>query len=275
MNTMLDAIYAIFSYDFLMRALTGGAAIALCASLLGVSLVLKRYSMIGDGLSHVGFGAVALASVIGIAPLYLAIPVVVAAAFFMLRLSEKSSVRGDSAVAVVSTVSLAAGVIAVSLKQGVNTDFYSYMFGTVLGMSISDVILSVVVCLTALAVFIIFYNRIFAVTFDETFSKATGVNVGKYNALIAVLTALTVVIGMRLVGALLISSLVIFPALSAMRLCKSFKSVTIASGIISVVCFFTGLVLSVAFSLPTGAAIVGINFVVFCICCLKEAAFNK
>lgn len=262
---MTDALVTMFSFDFMQRAVIGGILISLCAALLGVSLVLKKYSMIGDGLSHVGFGAVAVASVMNLAPLAVAVPVVVASAFILLKIGSDSSVKGDSAVAVLSTTSLAAGVIAVSVKQGINTDFNSYMFGSILGMSKADVILSICASVPVLALYILFYNRIFAVTFDETFSKATGVNCSRYNALIAVLTAVTVVLGMRLMGALLISSLIIFPALTAMCVCRTFKRVVVCSAVISVVCFFAGIYLSVLASLPTGASIVAVNAVVFCV----------
>ncbi len=262
---MLDNIFSMFGYPFIVRALVGGIAVALCASLLGVMLVLKRYSMIGDGLSHVGFGAIAVASALGFAPLAVAIPVVIIAALLLLRISSDSSIKGDSAVAMVSAVSLAVGVIAVSVKQGVNTDFYSYMFGSILGMSDSDVLLSLLVCVPVIVLYVVFYNKLFAVTFDETFCRATGVKAGLYNSICAVLTALTVVLGMRLMGALLISSLVIFPALTAMRVCKSFKAVVICASMISIICFILGIMLSVAFSLPTGAAVVAVNGVAFCI----------
>lgn len=260
---MLDAIISMFTYPFMLRALVGGLVISLCAALLGVSLVLKRYSMIGDGLSHVGFGAVAVATVLGASPMAVAIPVVIVAAFLLLRLSENSNIKGDAAVALVSTSALAVGVIAVSTTTGMNTDFYSYMFGTILGMSDGDVKLSLIISIPVLLLFILFYHKIFAVTFDETFAKATGVKVEIYNALIAVLTAVTIVLGMRLMGALLISSLVIFPALTSMRVCRHFRSVVICSAVVSVVCFFAGLFLSMMFNLPTGASIVGVNILAF------------
>jgi len=267
----MESLISMFSYPFIIRAMVGGIVISLCAALLGVSLVLKRYSMIGDGLSHVGFGAVAVASVLNAAPMAVAIPVVIAAAFLLLRMSESSKIKGDAAVALVSTSALAVGVIAVSTTTGMNTDFYSYMFGTILGMSESDVILSLAVSIPVLLLFILFYNKIFAVTFDEVFSKATGVKVGLYNALIAVLTAVTIVLGMRLMGALLISSLVIFPSLTSMRVCRHFRSVVICSAIVSVVCFFTGIYLSTCFNLPTGASIVGVNIAAFAVFSLVGA----
>ena len=262
---MLETIVLMLSQPFMQRAVLGGIFISLCASLLGVSLVLKRYSMIGDGLSHVGFGAVVVGAAAGFAPLAVAIPVVVAAAFLLLRLGESSEIKGDAAVAIVSTGALAVGITASSLSGGMNQDFNSYMFGTILGLSEADVILSIAVSVPVLILFILFYNKIFAVTFDESFSKATGVKTGVYNALVAVLTALVIVLGMRLMGALLISSLVIFPSLSAMRVCRTFKSVTICAGVVSVICFLIGICASVVYNLPTGASIVLANIFAFCL----------
>lgn len=260
---MINNLLLMLFQPFMIRALVGGVVISLCAALLGVSLVLKRYSMIGDGLSHVGFGAVVVASAMNFAPLAVAIPVVVIAAFLLLRLGEDSSVKGDAAVAVVSTGSLAVGVVVSSLTTGMNQDFNSYMFGTILGLSEGDVLLSIVVSIPVLILFILFYNKIFAVTFDESFSRATGVNASAYNALVAVLTALVIVLGMRLMGALLISSLVIFPSLTSMRVCKTFKGVVVMSGAVSVFCFFVGMCASVLLDTPTGASIVIANILAF------------
>ena len=262
---MLDTLVLMFYQPFMQRAVFGGIVISVCAALLSVSLVLKRYSMIGDGLSHVGFGAVVVASALNFAPLAVAIPVVVIAAFLLLRLGESSEIKGDAAVALVSTGALAIGVVASSLTTGMNQDFNSYMFGTILGLSKSDVIVSLAVSIPVLILFILFYNRIFAVTFDESFAKAVGVKAGVYNALVAVLTSLVIVLGMRLMGALLISSLVIFPSLTSMRVCKTFRSVVITSGIVSAVCFLFGICASVLYDLPTGASIVISNIVAFVI----------
>ncbi len=265
--SLRDSVFGMFSYGFMVRALVGGLLISLCSALLGVSLVLKRYSMIGDGLSHVSFGAMAVAMAAGIAPLQFAIPIVVLAAFLLLRLNENSRVRGDSAVALVSTSALAIGVAAISSSTGVNTDVYSYMFGSLLGMSKSDVLLCVVFSAIILVMFVLFYNRIFAVTFDENFTRATGTNAGLYDMVIAVLTAVTIVLGMRMMGAMLISSLIIFPVLSALQLCRSYRSVVLVSAALSGVCFFAGIWISYHFddpySIPPGAGIVLINLLVF------------
>ena len=259
----MSAIARMLSYHFMQRALIVGVLVSLCAALLGVSLVLKRYSMIGDGLSHVGFGALAVASAFHLAPLAVAVPVVVLAAVLLLRMSQASRLRGDALIALVSSSALAIGVISVSLTTGMNTEVSSYMFGSVLSLSRSDAILSVLLSLAVLLLFIAFYPRLFAVTFDETFARATGTRAGAYNTLLAVLTAVTVVIGMRMMGALLISSLVIFPALSAMRVCRSFRGVILCAACVSVGCFLAGLVASYFLSTPTGASIVVANLLLF------------
>lgn len=257
-----------FSYHFMQRALIVGVLVSLCAALLGVSLVLKRYSMIGDGLSHVGFGALAIASAFNLAPLAVAVPTVVVAAVLLLRLSRSSKVNGDAAIAMISSSALAIGVISVSLTSGMNTEVSSYMFGSVLSLSRSDAVLSVILSIAVLALFVLFYPRIFAVTFDETFSRATGTKTEAYNMLLAVLTAVTVVLGMRMMGALLISSLIIFPALSAMRVCKSFRAVVITAALTSVLCFVVGVTVSYFLETPTGASIVVTDLLAFGLCSL-------
>lgn len=259
----MELIKEMLSYPFLVRALTGGILISLCASLLGVSLVLKRYSMIGDGLSHMSFGALSIAIAFGWAPLAVSIPVVVAAAILLLRITGNGKIKSDAAIAMISAGSLSAGIIVTSLTTGMTTDVSSFMFGSILAMSREDVILSVVLSAIVLGMFILCYNKVFAVTFDESFAKATGVHVGAYNMIIAVLTAVTIVLGMRMMGAMLISSLVIFPALTSMRVFKSFRGVVVSSGIVSVVCFFIGLVLSYQYSIPAGASVVMANMAAF------------
>lgn len=263
------------SYHFMTRALVVGILVSLCAALLGVSLVLKRYSMIGDGLSHVGFGALAIAAAVNLAPLALAVPVVVAAAFLLLRISRNSKIKGDAAIALISSSALAIGVIVISMTTGMNTDVSNYMFGSILSLSKTDAVLSAVLSTVVLLMFVLLYPRIFAVTFDETFASATGTKAESYNTVIAVLTAITVVLGMRMMGALLISSLIIFPPLSSMRLCRSFKAVVICSAVISVVCFVLGMLCSYAFELPTGASIVAVNLVVFLAFSLASFIKNK
>ena len=259
----MNIISEMLSYPFLVRALTGGMLVSLCASLLGVSLVLKRYSMIGDGLSHVSFGALSIALAMGWSPLKISIPVVVLAAFFLLRITENSRIKSDAAIAMISASALAIGIIVTSMTTGMTTDVSSYMFGSILAMSREDVCLSVVLSLVVLAMFLLCYNKIFAVTFDENFAKATGVNVGVYNVVIAVLTAVTIVMGMRMMGAMLISSLIIFPCLTSMRAFKSFGGVVVSSGLLSIICFFIGMVASYQFSTPAGASVVLVNLAAF------------
>ena len=267
---MFEVIFEMFSYTFLVRAFIVGALVSICAALLGVSLVLKRYSMIGSGLSNVGFGSLALATALNMAPLSVAIPVVIAAAFLLLRLSENSKIKGDAAIALVSTGSLAVGVIIISQSTGMNTDVCNYLFGSILAMAKTDVILSISLSVIVLVLFILFYNKLFIITFDETFAKASGIKTGLYNMLIAFLTALTIVLGMRIMGAMLISSLIIFPALSSMRIFKKFKSVTVCSAVISILCFFIGVVISYLYAAPTGASVVLVNLIVFVVFWLIE-----
>ena len=256
-----------FSWPFMQRALIAGVLVSLCAALLGVSLVLKRYSMIGDGLSHVSFGALAIAVALGVTPLYFSIPVVILAAFFLLRAADNPHRSNDAAIAALSAASLAVGILVISRTSGMTTDVDSYMFGSVLAMSWADVALSAALCAAVLALYILFFHKIFAVTFDESFSRATGLKVGHYNTILAVLTALTIVLGMRMMGAMLISSLIIFPSLTAMRLFRSFRGVVLCSAISSVICFCAGLTISFVYSTPVGATVVAANLAVFLVAC--------
>lgn len=249
--------------DIIIRALIVGLLVSVCASLLGVSLVLKRFSMIGDGLSHVGFCTLSIAAVMNWAPLYFSIPIVVLAAFLLLRLSENGKIKGDAATALITTSSLAIGVIVTSLGSGMTTDVNNYMFGSILIMSESDVTLSVILSVAVLTLFVLFYNKLLAVTFDESFAKATGIKAGLYNMLLAILTALTIVLGMRMMGTLLISGLIVFPALTSMGVFKKFKSVIICSAIVSVICFIIGMFGSYIFSTPAGASVVVANLITF------------
>ncbi|MGN0605576.1 MAG: metal ABC transporter permease [Oscillospiraceae bacterium] len=261
----MSVISEIFSYGFLVRALCVGILVSLCSALLGVSLVLKRFSMIGDGLSHVGFGALSIAIAMGAAPLKVSVPVVVISAVMLLRLNKNSSMKGDSAIAVISSSALAIGVIVTSLSSGLNADLCNYMFGSILAMSREDVYISVMLSIMVLFVFILCYNRIFAITFDEDFAAATGTRASFFNMMLAVLTAVTIVVGMRLMGTLLISSLIIFPALISMRVFSNFRSVMISSAIISMVCYFAGIVISYLYSTPAGASVVAVNLAVLII----------
>ena len=272
---MLENVIEMFSYPFMVRAFIVGALVALCSSLLGVSLVLKRYSMIGDGLSHVGFGALAVAAALNAAPLAAAIPVVIVAAVLLLRIRGNSRIKGDAAIALISTSSLAVGVMVISMTTGMNTDVYNYMFGSILAMSVEDVRLSVALAVVVLALYVFFYHKIFAITFDETFAQATGVKADLYNTLIAVLTAVTIVLGMRMMGALLISSLIIFPALTSMRVCRTFKSVIINSAVISVVCLVIGIMVSYVWATPAGASVVMANIAALLLYSLLGVVKNR
>ncbi len=260
---MTQIINMLITETFLSRALIVGVLISVCSALLGVSLVLKRFSMIGDGLSHVGFGAMAIAAAANVAPLWVALPVVVISAFLLLRMNERGKIKGDAAIALLSTGALAIGVMVTSMTTGMNVDIYNYMFGSILTMKQSDIVITSVLAAVVITLFVVFYDEIFAVTFDESFAKATGTRVSLYNMLIASLTAITIVIGMRMMGALLISSLIIFPSVSSMRLAKSYRSVIVSSCIVSIFCFISGLVLSVKFSAPTGASVVCVNLFIF------------
>ena len=226
--SLLSIIKEMFSYSFIMRGMIVGGLVALCASMLGVTLVLKRYSMIGDGLSHVGFGAMAVGLAFNAAPLKVAIPVVVIAAFFLLRISENSKIKGDAAIGLISSSSIAIGITVNALSKGTNIDLNSYMFGSVLAIGKDDVAVCLAMSILVLVLFLFCYHRIFAITFDETFARATGVKVGVYKTLLSVLTAIVIVIGMRIMGTLLISSLIIFPALTSMRVFRRFKVLPIS-----------------------------------------------
>lgn len=271
---MIDTIREMLSYPFLVRAIVVGLLVSLCASLLGVSLVLKRFSMIGDGLSHVGFGALAIASVANIAPLTLAIPVCIAASFLLLRMSESTRIKGDAAIAMLSAGALAIGVMVVSMTTGMNTDVYNYMFGSILSLSSADATLSIVLSAVVLVLFVLFYPRLFAVTFDESFSRATGIPTRAYNAALATLSSITVVLGMRMMGALLISSLIIFPVLTAMRIGKKYLSVTLLSAVVAIVGFILGMVVSYVYEAPSGASIVCVNIVLFLLFAIAGAIRN-
>lgn len=263
-------ILEMFSHAFIVKAFVTGILVSLCAALLGVSLVLKRYSMIGDGLSHVSFGTLSIAAALGLSPLQVSIPVVVIGAFFLLRLSENSRLKSDCAIAILSSSSLAIGVTVTALTGEMN-DVCTYMFGSILSVTDSDLIICVIISLIVIVMFVLCYNKIFAITFDETFARATGVNVKFYTSLIAVLTAVTIVMGMQIMGAMLISSLIIFPALTSMRIFKSFLGVVICSAVLSVLCMCIGLVSSYVFSTPAGASVVIVNLIFF----IMFALFSK
>ena len=263
---MADLIQ-ILSREYIRYAFIVGITMSVCGALLGVSLVLKKHSMIGDGLSHVGFGAVAVAACFGWAPLAFAIPMVMLSSFLILWLANKSKKFGDSAIAIFSTLALAIGYAAIELGDGINFNVGNYLYGSLLGVSQAEVILSIIVAIIVIALFILLYNRIFSVTFDETFSKSTGTKTTLINIIISILTSLTVVIGMKVMGALLITSLIIFPTLSARQILKTFKGVTIFAAISSIISFTLGLLASCLISnLPIGSSIVFVSFIICIIC---------
>ena len=268
---MMDIFIEMISYPFMVRAIIVGCLVSLCASLLGTSLVLKRYSMIGDGLSHVGFAALAIAYAFHAEPLTISIPACIAAAFFLLQLKDSAKIKGDSATALLCSGALAIGVMTISLSTGMNTDVCNYMFGSILAMSADDVRLSVILGISVVLLFILFYNRIFAVTFDEPFASATGTRTRLYNMIIAFLTAITIVLGMRMMGALLISSLIVFPAITAMQICHRYLTTIETSTLVGLGCFLVGITLSYALSIPTGPCIVLMNLIVlFAVICLRK-----
>lgn len=261
---MFNVIIEMMSHTFIQRAVLVGTLVSLCAALLGVNLVLKRYSMIGDGLSHVGFGILTVATAFEFAsPLYIAIPCVTICAIILLKIGNNSKIKSDSAIALISSSALAIGVAVTSVTTGMNTDVCNFMFGSILAMSKSDVNLSVIVSFIVTILFIIYYRKLFAVTFDEEFAKAGGLKAKRYTNIIAVLTSLIIVIGMRMMGVMLISSIIIFPSLTSMRIFRSFKKVVISSGIVSVVSFLIGIYLSYLYNVSTGAMIVIVNLVIF------------
>ncbi len=278
---MLQALQFYLSYPFVRYALIVGTLIALCSSLLGVTLVLKRFSYIGDGLSHVAFGALAVATLFDLGNTSVVVmPVTVIAAILILRTGQNPRIHGDAAIAMLSVGSLAVGYLVMNLfstSANISGDVCSTLFGStsILTLTRAEVWLCVVMSVIVAAVFIFLYNRIFAVTFDENFARATGLRAGVYNNLIAVITAVIIVLAMNLVGSLLISALVIFPALSAMRVIQNFKGVVICAGVISVVCALAGIILSILFSTPVGSTIVAADIVMFLICCLVGRIVRK
>ena len=271
----MEILKQIFSYPFAVRAVIVGLLLSVSAALIGVNLVLKRFSMLGDGLSHVSFGAAAVGLACGVAPLKFSIPIVIAAAFLLLRLKQNSKINGDAATAIVSSSALAVGITVATLTTGMNTDVCNFMFGSILAMSQADVILSIIVSIIVAVLFIIYYRKLFVVTFDENFAKASGLKANRYTNIIAVLTALIIVVGMRMMGVMLISSIIIFPALTSMRIFKSFKKVIISSSIISVISFLIGIYLSYIYNISTGAMIVIVNLVLFILFSIIEKIIHE
>lgn len=271
----MNEILGMFSYDFMVRAMIAGVLLAICAALVGAPLVLRRNSMIGDGLSHVGFGAFAIATVLGLAPVEFALPIVLLASFVILRLGRNSKINGDAAIALMSVSCLAIGVFVMSVVKGVGTDIDSYLFGSILAVSWGQVVMSGVLVGVVVILYVLTYHKIFAITFDEQFAKSIGVKTELYNMIFAGLCSVVVVLGMRLVGALLISGLIVFPTLTAMQIVKKFRSVVLLSVVLSVVAFVVGMVLSYLYATPTGATVIIVNLGVFGVCKLLGGAVHN
>ncbi|MGN1349530.1 MAG: metal ABC transporter permease [Anaerovoracaceae bacterium] len=267
-----EKLVVYLEYPFVRYALIVGVLIALCSSLLGVTLVLKRFSFIGDGLSHVAFGAIAAASVLNLTnEMILVFPVTIICAVLLLRTGQNAKIRGDAAIAMISVGALAVGYLLMNLfstSANLSGDVCSTLFGStsILTLRKGEVWLCAVMSLIVVSIFVLFYNKIFAVTFDESFARASGTNAGGYNLLIAVVIAVIIVLAMNLVGSLLISALVIFPALSAMRLFQNFRAVTVCSAVLSVICALTGMLVSIYSGTPVGATIVTIDILIFALC---------
>ena len=271
---MIDKLILYLQYPFVRYALIVGVLIALSSSLLGVTLVLKRFSFIGDGLSHVAFGGIAIASVLNLTnEMLLVLPITIISAILLLRTGERAKIKGDAAVAMISVAALAFGYLLMNIfaaSSNLSGDVCSTLFGStsILTLTIREVWLCVVLSIVVVALFVLFYNKIFAVTFDENFSQATGTKAGSYNLMIAVMIAVTIVLAMNLVGSLLISALVIFPSLSAMRMFRSFKLVTISAAVISVVCALFGILISILAGTPVGSTIVAVDVLAFGLSCV-------
>ena len=278
---MLDKLAVYLQYPFVQYALIVGIFIALCSSLLGVTLVLRRFSFIGDGLSHVAFGAMAVASVAGLTDeMLLVLPVTILSAVLLLRTGKNAKIKGDAAIAMISVAALAFGYMVMNLfpvSGNVSGDVCSTLFGStsILTLELKDVYLCLALSAAVIVIFVLLYNKIFAVTFDEDFAKATGASADAYNLLIAVITAVIIVLAMNLVGSLLISALVIFPALSAMRVFRSFLSVTICSAVTAVVSSFSGIIISILAGTPVGSTIVAVQALVFALFCAAGAAARR
>lgn len=266
----MSEILNLLSYTFIQRAILCGIAISFSAALIGVILTLKNYSMIGHGLGEVGFAALALAMALNLPPIGVAIPIVIISAIIIMFISQKKGESADIIIALVATGALAIGVIITSATSGFGTDTYNYMFGSILAMTQSDVILSVIITVLSIGIYLVFYNRLFLVTFDEKYAKASGISVTFYQFLIALITALVVVVGMRMMGTMLISSLIVFPAIIAKKFTTSFKGLVVMSVITSILCFLIGIFTSFFLNMPTGAGIVLVYLVLLIIstiCC--------
>ncbi|TCL68538.1 zinc transport system permease protein [Hydrogenispora ethanolica] len=266
MESTISLIVEALQYDFILKALLVGSLIAVCCSYLGLFLVLKKYSMIGDGLAHVSFATIALALLLSASPLLVSIPLVILSSFLILKLNEKADLHGDAAIGLISSFAVAAGVLISSVAGGFNIDLFSYLFGSILVISNLDVILSLVLSAVVIFTIFFFYNNLFAITYDEEFARVIGLRTRTMNYLISILTSITIVLGIRVVGTMLISSLIVFPTVTALQVSKGFKSTIFISTLISVSCVILGVFLSFILNFPTGATIVFLNAVCFVLC---------
>jgi len=255
--------FSFLQYSFIQRAFLAGSFIAVLCAVLGLFLVLRRMSFIGDGLSHVSFGAVAVGLLFGVYPIYAAVPIVILASFFIYKLSEKSKMYGDAAIGIVSAVGISTGVIISSVANGFNVDLFSYLFGSILSVSISDVWVSFILSSLVFFVLLFFYQDLFSVTFEEDYALVTGVKVKMINILILVVSAITVVLAVKVVGVMLVSALLILPAVSALQVAKGFKMAIVLSITFALISVFLGIIVSFFANLPTGAVIVFVSFLLF------------
>lgn len=262
MGTM-ELIKEAMGLAFMQRAMIVGTAIALSSALLGIFLVLKKYSMIGDGLAHVSFATVAIALLLGASPLLVSIPIVTIASIFIMQLNEKAGIHGDAAIGLVSSFSVALGVLISSVAGGFNVDLFSYLFGSILAIKPEDMYFSIILAAIIISLIILFYHDLFAVTHDESFASVIGIGTKRMNYLIATLTSITIVLGIRVVGTMLISSMIVFPTVTALQISRSFKSTIIISALVSIIAVITGVLGSYIFNFPSGASIVMINAFLF------------
>ncbi len=272
---MIETINEMLSYSFISRAIIVGTLVSVCAALLGVVLVLKRYSMIGEGLSHVGFALMSISLAFGFMPLAVSMPGIMIFAIILLKVGNDKKIKSDSAIALISSSALAIGVAVTSLTSGMNTDVCNLMFGSILAMSKVDVVISIITSIMVLILFVVYYRKLFIITFDEEYAKAIGLKSERYKNILGILTAVIIVIGMRMMGTTLISSIIIFPALTSMRVFKSFRNVVISSGVISVLAFLIGIYLSYVYSISTGATIVIVNLVFFIVFALIDKIIHE
>jgi zinc transport system permease protein len=269
------SIIEYLDYGFIQRAIVSGAFIAVLCSTLGVLLVLRRLSLIGDGLAHVTFGSVALGLLFRVYPLYISLPVVMASSLGILKLMERARIFGDAAIGILSALGIAGGVLAASLAGGFNVDLFSYLFGNILSISVQEVYTSICLSAIVLSVIVFNYHDIFSITFDEEFARASGINVNRINTMIVLFTAITVVLTMKVVGIMLTSALLIFPAVTAFQVARGFKSALLIAAAVALFSVISGIFLSLLFNLPTGASIVLVNFLFFALAFICKSFFGE